>query len=196
LAIAARASNGSGFSLVLIGLAASVVSLVAGATLHAVAINSTPMNPLDQPALRVMSFNVRVNTSSDGENDWPHRREIAPAAIRFHQADLVGAQEAYSYMATDMQQRLPGYRWVGAGTSDGRESGAINALFWRESRIELLSWETIWLSQTPQSPSTGWDAAFPRTATYAVMRERRSGAELAALGRRIPRVQYPPGSRR
>jgi endonuclease/exonuclease/phosphatase family metal-dependent hydrolase len=125
-----------------------------------------------------MSFNIRVNTASDGANDWPHRREIAAAAIRFHQADLVGVQEAYRDMAVDVQQRLPGYGYVGAGTSDGRDGGAINALFWRESRLELLRWETIWLSETPQTPGTGWDAAFPRTATYAVLRERRSGAAL------------------
>lgn len=136
------------------------------------------MQPLDQPALRVMSFNVRVDTASDGANDWAHRREIAPATIRFHQADLIGVQEAYQGMATDMQARLPGYAWVGVGTSDGKQAGAINAIFWRESRLEMLHWETIWLSDTPQTPGLGWDAAFPRTATYAQMRDKRSGAEL------------------
>jgi endonuclease/exonuclease/phosphatase family metal-dependent hydrolase len=163
---------------VLIGLAASVLSVLAGATLYAVAAKPVPMQPLDQPALRVMSFNVRVNTASDGANDWPHRRDIAAAAIRFHQADLIGLQEAYRDMAGDLQHRLTGYRYVGVGTSDGRDAGAMNPIFWRESRLEMLRWETIWLSETPQTPGTGWDAAYPRTATYAVLRERRSAAEL------------------
>jgi endonuclease/exonuclease/phosphatase family metal-dependent hydrolase len=136
------------------------------------------MQPLDQPALRVMSFNVRVNTASDAENDWPHRRELVPATIRFHQADVVGVQEAYRGMIEDMQQRLPGYGWYGVGTSDGRDEGAFNPVFWRESRLELINSETFWLSPTPDMPSTGWDAAFPRTATHVVLRERRSGIEL------------------
>jgi endonuclease/exonuclease/phosphatase family metal-dependent hydrolase len=153
-----------------------MLGAMAGATLTVVA--QPAIQPLSQPALRVMSFNIRVNTASDGENAWPQRRDIAAAAIRFHQADLVGVQEAYADMAGDLQQRLPGYRWVGAGTTDGKQSGAINALFWRESRLELLRWETLWLSPTPDKPGIGWDAAFPRTATCAVMRERSSGAEL------------------
>jgi len=136
------------------------------------------MQPLDQHALRVMTFNVRVDTAADGPNDWAHRREIAPATIRFHQADLVGVQEAYQEMAEDMQARLPGYRWVGVGTADGKRAGAINALFWRESRLELAGWETVWLSDTPQVPGLGWDAAFPRTVTCAMLRDRRSATEL------------------
>jgi endonuclease/exonuclease/phosphatase family metal-dependent hydrolase len=178
LAIAARSSGGTGFSLALVGLAASVLSVLAGATLYAVATNPPPNEPLDNAALRAMSFNIRVNTTSDGANDWPHRRDLAAAAIRFHQADLVGIQEAYRDMIDDVQYRLPGYRWVGAGTTDGHDAGAMNPVMWRESRLELLRWETIWLSPTPRTPSVGWDAAYPRTVTYAILRERRSGAEL------------------
>ena len=166
-----------GNSLVLVGLAATLLSFGAGVTLVGVAQPKQPLAPLDQPALRVMSFNIRVNTAADGANDWPHRRDIAAAAIRFHQADLVGLQEAYRDMAADVQHRLTGYRYVGEGSADGRDAGAINAILWRESRLDLLAHETIWLSDTPQTPSRGWDAAFPRTATYAVFRERRTGAE-------------------
>lgn len=172
----ARASSGVGLSLALIGLAATMLGAIAGVTLVGVA--QAPHQPLHQPVLRVMSFNIRVNTATDGNNAWPHRRDIAAAAVRFHQADLVGLQEAYADMANDMQHRLPGYRWVGAGTADGKAAGAINAIMWRESRLELLQWETIWLSQTPDSPGTGWDGAFPRTATHAHMRERVTNTEL------------------
>jgi endonuclease/exonuclease/phosphatase family metal-dependent hydrolase len=167
-----------GASLLLVGLAATVLSFSAGVTLGAVKTPAQPMQPLDQPALRAMSFNVRVNTSSDGENDWSHRRELVPATIRFHQADVVGVQEAYRGMIGDMQARLPGYAWYGVGTSDGKEEGAFNPVFWRESRLELVSGETFWLSPTPETPSSGWDAAFPRTATHIVLRECRSGTKL------------------
>lgn len=173
----ARSSRGMGASLLLVGLAATLLSFSAGATLGAVK-TPQPMQPLDQPALRAMSFNVRVNTASDGDNDWAHRRDLAPATIRFHQADIAGVQEAYRGMIDDMQQRLPGYACYGVGTNDGADGGACNPVFWRESRLELIRSETFWLSPTPDTPSTGWDAAFPRTATHVVLRERRSGFEL------------------
>ena len=175
---AAQSLRGMGASLVLVGLAATVLSFSAGATLGAVKTAGQPMYPLDQPALRVMSFNVRVNTASDRENDWPHRRDLAPAVIRFHQVDVAGVQEAYRDMTADMAERLPGYGWYGLGTSDGVDDGAINPVCWRESRLELLSAETLWLSDTPDTPGTGWDAAFPRTSTHVVLRDKRGGAQL------------------
>ena len=173
----AQSSRGMGASLLLVGLAATLLSFITGATLGAVKSPPTPLQPLDQAALRVMSFNVRVNTASDGDDDWAHRRDLVPATIRFHQADVIGVQEAYRGMIDDMQQRLPGYRWFGVGTSDGKDDGACNPVFWRESRLELVTAETIWLSRTPDSPSTGWDGAYPRTATHVVLREIADGAE-------------------
>lgn len=135
--------------------------------------------PLNPDALRVMSFNIRVNVSDDGPNAWSHRRHMVASMIRFHQADVVGVQEAYREMTDDLQQRLPGYRWVGVGSSDGRDAGAANPIFWRESRLDLLHWETRWLAASPEvAGSIGWDARFPRTATIAVLRDKRSNLEL------------------
>lgn len=126
-----------------------------------------------------MSFNIRVNVSDDGPNAWPHRRDMVASMIRFHQADVIGVQEAYREMTDDLQRRLAGYRWVGVGSSDGRDAGVANPIFWRESRLDLLHWETRWLTPTPEvAGSIGWDARFPRTATIAVLRDRHSNLTL------------------
>ena len=170
-----RASPTSGFgsSLLLVGIAISLLSLSACTTMNVMFVSS--IQPLSQPALRVMTFNVRLQTDSDDENDWPERRDIAASMIRFHQADIIGVQEAYRGMIGDLEQRLPGYGWVGVGTIDGGAEGAFNPIFWRRSRLELLRWETLWLSETPNVPGAGWDAEFSRTATCAVFREMTSG---------------------
>lgn len=172
----ATRTSGLGSSLVLVGIAASLLSFSAGATLNSV--SSSPTQPLGQRVLRVTTFNVRVQTDSDGDNNWPARRDIAASTIRFHQADVIGVQEAYRGMIGDLEQRLPGFGWVGVGTSDGGAEGAFNPIFWRQSRLELLRWETLWLSETPDKPGVGWDAAFPRTATVAVFREVASGEQV------------------
>jgi endonuclease/exonuclease/phosphatase family metal-dependent hydrolase len=179
VARAHRRKRGLGTSFLLAGLAAALPSFAAGATLAAMAKTPPPIAPLQGPALRVMSFNIRVDTPSDGPHVWANRRDLVAATMRFHQADLIGVQESYRHMTDDLQHRLRGFRWIGVGTSDGREAGVANPIFWRDSRLELLSWETRWLSPTPEVPgSVGWESMFPRAVTAAIFRERGTGAEL------------------
>lgn len=39
----------------------------------------------------------------------------------------------------------------------------------------MIKWGTFWLSETPEEPSMGWDAACKRTATWALMKCRKTG---------------------
>lgn len=137
-----------------------------------------PASPLGRPAIRVMTYNVRVQTISDGENDWFHRREMVASVLRFHQADILCLQEAYCDMIGDIRQSLPGFDWYGVGSADGKESGACNPVFFRSSRFKLLHADTFWLSSSPLTPSCGWDGAFPRAATHVRLREISTGREL------------------
>ena len=41
--------------------------------------------------------------------------------------------------------------------------------------FDLKSAETFWLSETPEKPSMGWDAACFRTATWALMKDKKTG---------------------
>ena len=130
----------------------------------------------DAPPLRVMSFNIRLNVASDGPNAWPHRRDWVASLIRFHDADVVGVQEALLDMLVDLDARLPGFARVGVGRADGREGGEFSAILYRADRLALLDQGTFWLSPTPETPgSKGWDAAIERVATWARFRDRRTG---------------------
>jgi endonuclease/exonuclease/phosphatase family metal-dependent hydrolase len=126
--------------------------------------------------LRVMTFNLRYDTPSDGANAWPHRRDWVAALIRFHAPDAVGVQEALVHMLTDLDSRLPGFARVGVGRADGRAGGEFSAILYRTDRLELLDSGTFWLSPTPEvAGSKGWDAAIERVATWARFRDRRTG---------------------
>ena len=124
-------------------------------------------------ALEVVSFNLRLNVASDGENAWPHRRAAAAAMIE--NADLVGVQEALSDMLVDLDAALPQFDRIGTGRS--AEGGdEYSAILYRADRFEVLDSGTFWLSETPDVPgSVGWDAALPRIATWGRFRDRRSG---------------------
>lgn len=157
---------------------AMALSFAAGSYVeHRKALPPPPAQPLSGNALRVMTYNIRIDTAGDGDNSWSNRRDLVASMVRFHQADVVGAQEASHSMIEDLTQRLPGYDWVGTGSNGGLE-GAFDPIFWRTSRLELIDSKTYWLAETPEKPVAGWDAAYPRTVTYAHFRERESGESL------------------
>jgi endonuclease/exonuclease/phosphatase family metal-dependent hydrolase len=41
----------------------------------------------------------------------------------------------------------------------------------------MIKWGTFWLSETPEKPSMGWDAACKRTATWALMKDKKTGKQ-------------------
>jgi len=116
--------------------------------------------------LRVMTFNIRYATERDGENAWEHRKEYVASMIRFHKADAIGVQEALIGQIEYLQEQLPEYDWFGAGRDDGERAGEFCAVFYRADRLRVLRDSTFWLSETPENPGLGWDAACPRVVTW------------------------------
>lgn len=128
--------------------------------------------------VRVMTYNIRYNNPSD--TAWVDRRPRVASMIRFHRPDVVGTQEGQLHQLMDLEDRLPGYEWIGVGRKSGGDE--FSALFYRTDRLELLEHDTFWLSTTPEEPgSTGWDAALPRIATWARFRNRETGTVFVVL---------------
>lgn len=121
--------------------------------------------------VRVMSFNIRVDVASDGENAWPNRVEAVAATIR--EADVVGVQEATPAMLDTLMARLPAFRRFGVGR-DADGGGEQSAILVRRDRFDIVAGGTFWLSPTPtEAGSVGWDAALPRIATWARLDDTR-----------------------
>ena len=143
--------------------------------LLAVAVLSTAPAALagDPATVRVMSYNIRLDSPSDNP-PWSERREPMADQIAFLDPDLLGLQEAQPHQVLYLAEQLPAYDHYGLGRDDG-VSGESATLFWRRDRYERLSAETLWCSPTPTVPSKGWDAAYPRTVTRVLLRDRRDG---------------------
>jgi hypothetical protein len=75
--------------------------------------------------LNVMTFNIRLNTASDSMNAWPYRKDMVASQVLFHEAHIVGVQEALLDQMTDLQERLPRYRYKGVGVM--MVSGKVNS---------------------------------------------------------------------
>lgn len=128
-----------------------------------------------QPPLHVMTFNVRYNTPRDSLNAWPYRKDKVVSQILFHQAHIVGVQEALHEQMMDMQRGLPQYKFVGVGRDDGKQGGEYSAIFYDTTRLQMLHTETFWLSEQPNVPgSKSWDAAITRIVTWARFRDKRT----------------------
>lgn len=125
--------------------------------------------------VRVMTFNIRYGTANDGANHWKNRHELVLDTIRAFKPDLLGTQEVLSFQADYLGEHLPGHAMVGVGRDDGKRKGEFSALFYDKERFSLVDSGTFWLSETPnQAGSKSWDAALPRVATWAKLKDKRA----------------------
>lgn len=128
-----------------------------------------------QTELNLMTFNIRLNVASDSLNAWPYRKDLAASQVLFHETHILGVQEALHGQMTDLQERLPGFRYIGVGRDDGKEKGEYSAIFYDTIRLQVLKSGTFWLSQTPEVPgSKSWDAAITRIVSWAKFKDRKT----------------------
>ena len=128
----------------------------------------------DSP-LTVISYNIRLGEADDGTNSWKYRLPASSMMIEDQKPDIFGLQEAYIYQVRYLEEYVKGYKSVGVGREDGKKEGEHMSIFYNTKRIKLLKWGTFWLSETPDKPSKGWDAACRRTATWALLKDKASG---------------------
>ena len=127
-----------------------------------------------EPAIRVMSFNIRFGAADDGKNSWPHRRYLVLETIQMFGPDLLGAQEVLGFQVEFLQKNLKGYGFHGVGREDGKAKGEFVPIFYRLDRFALLDAGHFWLSETPKlAGSRSWDAALPRMLSWVILRDRQ-----------------------
>lgn len=149
-----------------------LLALILGAIAHPAAPQAASEAPV-----KVMSYNIRYGTANDGPYSWELRREAAAAMVMDQRPAVFGVQEALPFQLDYLQEACPMYRWVGVGREDGESGGEHMSVFYDSTRVSLLEWGTYWLSETPDVPSFGWDAACKRTATWARLRDRLTGKD-------------------
>jgi endonuclease/exonuclease/phosphatase family metal-dependent hydrolase len=139
--------------------------LVTGLLLLVWSIN---LHAQSQP-LNVMSYNIRCGSceAADNPNNWKKRKYLVGHLIKIHNPDIIGLQEAELFQVEDLIEMLDDYSWVGIGRDDGKNKGESTAILFRHARFTLQAQQSIWLSQTPNQPSRGWDATYRRTLTIA-----------------------------
>jgi len=120
---------------------------------------------------KVVSYNIRFNNPDDGENAWENRKFLVTDLLRFHEADIIGMQEVLYDQLTDISLQLPAFDQIGVGREDGKAGGEYSPIFYNSRKYQLKNHGWFWLSETPEKPSMGWDAACKRICTYALFED-------------------------
>lgn len=121
-----------------------------------------------QTVVRAMTYNLRLDVSSDGENKWNNRKNLLAKQIEFYEPDFLGVQEALPQQMHYLDSTMIAYDFIGVGRDDGKEKGEFSAIFYNKSKFKVLQQSTFWLSQHPDKPGLGWDAACNRVCTYGL----------------------------
>lgn len=127
----------------------------------------------NRPAsMTLATYNLRVINSQDSidGNGWTTRCPHIADVIKFHGFDIFGTQEGFRPALEDLKAQLPGYEYIGVGCDNGADAGGHNAIFYDTDKFELMDEGTFWLSETPDTVSFGWDAAYRRVCTWGKFR--------------------------
>ena len=124
-------------------------------------------------SLKLMTYNIRLDVESDGENKWSNRKDYFASQIKFYEPDIFGVQEAKPNQVADITSILSQYNYVGIGR-EGFGKGESSAIFFKKDRFKVVEDSTFWLSETPNVISKGWDAAFNRVCTFALFKDLKT----------------------
>lgn len=139
--------------------------------------------------LNVMTFNVRLDVASDSLNSWKYRKDNAAQMITYYAPDIVGMQEVLKNQLDDLKECLPEYTQLGVGRADGKEKGEYCPLFFKTARFDLIDYGNFGMSEIPDSIGVkGWDAACERITTWAILKDKESGKQIAAFNTHFDHV--------
>ena len=165
----------------------------------------------EDTTIKTMSFNIRCFfTEKNKQNNWENRKDHISEVINKYSPDVVGFQEVtqpqFKYLIESMKDT---YAYVGLSRSGmGLKRGDIlikstspannlfnllycsiiseaTVVFYKKSRFELLDYQTIWLSETPDKPSKGWDAGYKRISTKLELKDHFTGNEFTLINNHL-----------
>lgn len=123
---------------------------------------------LNAQEMLVGSYNIRYKNWNDSVqgNQWAKRCQVICDQVNFMAPQIFGAQEVLHGQLHDMLDALDGYGYIGIGRDDGKQAGEYEPIFYKKDKVKLLDHGDFWLSETPEKPGLGWDAACIRLCTW------------------------------
>lgn len=138
-----------------------------------VAPRTVRFTPAPSGEVKVMTFNIRVDTVLDGFHRWKQRKQLVVDTIKSNAADVIGLQEAENDQVQLIQHAMPQYSNYAVGRNNGQQKGETCAIFYRKDRFLVLDSGTFWFSNTPTDPgSKDWGNLWPRICSWVHLLDR------------------------
>lgn len=147
----------------------------------------TAFGSIAQP-IKAISFNIRMATESDKNNQWALRKASVVDFLKYEEADFIGMQEVLLAQLNELKTGLKSFRSIGVARDDGKEKGEFSPIFYHSKKWKLLDSGTFWLSETPETPSKSWDAALPRICTWGRFKSKESRKEIVVFNTHFDHV--------
>ena len=147
------------------------------------------VSQVDHP-IRLLTHNIRYATKTPfpGEELWAVRKSRLINELRFNIAFVPEAficlQETLYEQLQDILSELnreEQWQYIGVGREDGNQVGEYSPILYRPSVWQLQEFKTVWLSETPDRPSKGWDAASTRILTIGKFEHHQSKKVVVAM---------------
>lgn len=153
-----------------------------------------------------MTFNLRIANAADGINSFDNRKERIKETIMYERPDVIGFQEASDSMIDWVKVAIRSkYTVIGTGRNADRTGEGARIAF-KKKKFELVSLETMWLSETPNIPGSRYSvdqSSCPRVFTAIELMDKKThkifrvvnthldhGGELARICGATQIVQY------
>lgn len=147
-------------------------------------------NPVSESAstqdMTIMSYNVKI--SGDGLRSVENRLPLIAETILTEAPDSFGLQETDKAWVESIAAELSDYAYIAKYRDDGISEGEASAIFYLKDKYELVNSGFFWLSETPDVPSLGWDAACNRITSYAILKDKSTGFTYAHFNTHLDHV--------
>ena len=137
--------------------------------------------PVAGQDLKVMSYNIKYDNTSDTINNWNFRKEAMVTLLKKHAPAIIGMQEVLHGQLEYLNVALPNHDYIGIGRKDGKQAGEYSPIFYNSKKYKVVKSNTFWLSKTPEIVSTGWDASLERICTNGLFENLKTGKRFLGI---------------
>lgn len=126
--------------------------------------------------MKFVTFNIRGAWFADGQNALVHRIGSIFRKIDAEDPDIICFQETDESIRDFFESHFHGYSIIGTGREEDF-SGEMTAIMFKKSSVELLGFDTFWLSDNPHVAGSKFScqSEYPRVCTAALFKEKASG---------------------
>ena len=132
---------------------------------------------LSSTELTLMSFNIRLNNSGDGNNAWPNRKANVINYINSTDFDVMCLQEVVTSQYNDIKAGLASKYTIIHYERQGAGSEGL-AIIYNNETFNLIEQSRFWLSATPEIQSLGWGASYYRICVNLLLEHKETGAKI------------------